>query len=394
LEKTFIVQGKGLEEALDKAAIILHCDRERIGYEILLEPKAGRYGQPGRPCKLRVTPIAASAGELGAGGPDKLWDVSVSLTQEELASLPSSFFLKELGEALARDLASSALAALTASRIKDTRRVISGHLTPAHGSIEHVGDLHVQGSIRKGLRVKATGSIIVDGGVETAFLEAGDDIRIQEGLLGTVQSSQGSVHCRFAQGAQIEALNGDIVVAESAMHCHLHARCSITIGDQLLGGQCYGEDYVEVRIAGSESGVPTALYSGRNRALQERIEQIRQAALSHVARLEEINTTRQAHINQEEAGQALPADVRERLWRAVIRNARLNADLRRLSQEKAALLGMINLERGSRISITDRVYPRVKIGIDDTGLEVRSLTQFATFSKDYDVGEMRMTPYI
>jgi len=38
------------------------------------------------------------------------------------------------------------------------------------------------------------------------------------------------------------------------------------------------------------------------------------------------------------------------------------------------------------------VYPQVKILIDDAALEMRTMTQFATFSKDYETGEMRVTP--
>lgn len=394
MEKTFIVQGKGLEEALDTAAIVLHCEKHRVAYEILQEPQPGRYGQPGLLCKLRVISVAPSAEEMDArDAKDSLWEVNVPLSPEELTTLPPGLFLKELGEALARDLASPIFAAFDPVRQAATRRVIHGPVSPSAGPIIHVGDLHIQGSVHAGVRMKATGSIIVDGGVETAFLDAGDDIQIAEGLFGTARSASGAIRCRFAQGAQIQALQGDIVVAESAMHCQIHAGCGVSIGDILLGGSCYGEALVQVRIAGSETDVPTTLTTGRNRHLQAQIERLRERALRHTERLTEIDAIRHEFLPLEETGEQISSADRVRLWRAVIRKARLSADLRRLSQQKSALLGMINVERGSRICITGHAYPGVKIGIDDTGLEIQNLTQYATFSKDYEVGELRTTPY-
>ena len=64
MEKSLVVQGKSLDEAMDKAATLLHCPKERIAYEILQEPRPGRYGQPGVLCKLRVTPVSLAAEEL------------------------------------------------------------------------------------------------------------------------------------------------------------------------------------------------------------------------------------------------------------------------------------------------------------------------------------------
>jgi hypothetical protein len=341
-----------------------------------------------------VTPVAPSADEISSREDhDPIWEVKIPLSSEELATLPSPFFLKEMGEALTRELGSAAFAAFRANGEQPSRRDIDGNVTPILGPIKHIGDLHIHGSVHKGSRVKATGSITVDGGVETAFLDAGDHITIEEGLLGTARSAMGSIRCGFAQGANMEALQGAVEVTEAAMHCQIYARHAVTIGDILLGGSCYGEDLVQVRIAGSESGVPTHLYSGRNRHLLEQIERIRQRALRHIERLAECDAIPADMREREEGGIMLAPEDRSRLWRAIIRKGRLNADLRQLSQQKSALLGMINKERGSRVCVSDRVYPGVKVGIDDTALEVRKLTQYVTFSKDYDLGELRMTPY-
>lgn len=395
MEKSFIVQAKGLEEALDKAAVVLHCEKERIAYELLQEPRPRRRAQPSLLCKLRVTPVAQSAEEMSGGvEADEIWHVALPYSESELAFLPPAQFLEAVGRAVEKGALQSAW---ETSEKPDARngvlRNISGNISRTSSPIDHAGDLHVYGNVQKGVRIKASGTIIVDGGVETAFLDAAGDIQIGEGLLGTARSTTGSVSCRFAQGANIEAAQGNIDVRESAMHCQMHARGAIEIGDILLGGSCYGENLVQARIAGSDSGIVTQIWTGRNHGLEGRIEQIRQRAIRHVERLSECDAICQSLMPMEKDGIACSGIDRARLWRACVRKARLNIDLRRLSREKSALLGMINGEHGSRVCITDRVYPNVKISIDNAGVDIQRLTQFATFSKDYDLGELRVTPY-
>ena len=122
------------------------------------------------------------------------------------------------------------------------------------------------------MRVYAAGGIHVIGDVETAFLDAEGDIVIAGGLLGTARSRCGSVACKFAQGARLDAPRGDVSVRESAMQTHIRSGRSAFVGDILLGGTCYAENLVEARIAGSESGVPTVLVAGRNQRLSEGVE--------------------------------------------------------------------------------------------------------------------------
>lgn len=398
-ERSFIVQGKSLEDALSKAAVVLHCAKERVAYEVLQDPRPGRYGQPGTLCKLRVTPVAPSVEEVEGNkalddfGPD----APLPPSWVTLAALPSDVFLAKMEEA-AGALAStpatlSAPAPPPENEAAPIRREVAGNVSLASGSIEHVGDVLIHGSVLKDMTVRATGSIHVVGCVETAFLDAGRDIIIEEGLFGTARSAFGAVRCRFAQGAQVRALRSDVAVEEAAMHCQIHAGRHATVGELLLGGTCYGEASVRVRVAGSESCVPTVMLSGQNRRLYDEIEHVRQRAVRGVQLLGEAEAVRKELLSSEEAGTPLPPADRARLWQAQARRLRLSAEIRQLAQQKSKLLGMINAERTSRVSISDRAYPLVRIGIDDAGLELQKMTQFATFTKDYEGGQLRMTPY-
>ena len=396
MEKSLVVPGKSLEDALDKAAVLLHCPKERIAYEILQEPKPGRYGQPGAPCKLRVTPVAPAAEEMDGGTTREApQEEHLPWAEWDLAVMPPPVFLLSL-QNLVACLPRVPLFPGPEPHFEEhaeARREIIGDVNIGSGPIQHDGSVLIHGSVRKGLRVQAVGSIHVIGDVETAFLDAGGDIVIAGGLLGTARSRGGSVSCKFAQGARLDAPLCDVTVQESAMHSHLRAGRSIFVGDLLLGGSCYAENLVEVRIAGSETGIPTVLTAGRNKRLHEEVEDIRRRAQEAIEGLREHDTLCRALLAQESAGTALPVEDRLRLWRALMAKTRLNDSLVQMARQKSRLLGMINADHTARVSVTDRAYPKVKVIVDDLAQDLRNLTQYATFSKDYEAGELRITPY-
>ena len=394
MEKSLVVQGKSLEDAMDKAATLLHCPKERIAYEILQEPRPGRYGQPGVLCKLRVTPVSLAAEELendGASTPEL--EEKLPWAEWDLEVMPSAVFLLSLQNLVARVPRTPMFAEPVTPEPVAERLEIVGDVNLGSGPIRHDGDVRVHGHVRKGMRVYAAGGIHILGDVETAFLDAEGDVIIAGGLLGTARSRGGSVACKFAQGARLDAMRGDVTVQESAMHTHIRVGRSVFVGDILLGGSCYAESLIEARIAGSESGIPTVLIAGRNKRLSEEAEDIRARAQRAVGEMREQDAVCRELLPVEEAGTALPLPDRLRLWRALMAKTRLNDALMQMAREKSRLLGMINVDRTARICITGRAYPKVKVIVDDQAQDLKNLTQYATFSKDYDLGELRVTPY-
>ena len=211
-------------------------------------------------------------------------------------------------------------------------------------------------------------------------------------MLGTARTEFGSISCRFAQGAHLKSLFGDVEIEESAMHAQIRAGHRVIVHGTVLGGVCYGESQVYVRVAGSPAGVNTVLMAGRNRAIYDQIEQLRHRAVRHAQKLRQYEGVR-LDLSLEESGERMEPDDRKALWMTVLRKERIEQDLVRMSRKKAHLLGMINADRGSRISIEGAVYPKTRISIDEVSTDIEHLTQFATFSKDYEIGDLRMTPF-
>ncbi|BDI30882.1 hypothetical protein CCAX7_29330 [Capsulimonas corticalis] len=392
MEKSLVVQGKSIEAVLERAALLLHCEPRRVAHEVLQE------GNPARGVlfKLRVTEVAPSVADLTNEEDDGLeFGAPMPWLAGALAPLMPDAFCKALDEAFNKALEEQPTHTVSAPPpVSDQPvREIAGGVGPATGNVTHSGDVRIHGDVAKGMRIKASGSIHIFGDVEAAVLDAGGDIVVTGGFLGSARSSHGRISCKFLQGAHVEALRGSIAIQESSVHSFLEAGGSIIVRGSVMGGSCYGHEIVEAKSAGSLSGIPTVLIAGHNKHLMDRVDAIRARAERDVRLLGECQRLRDELLPVEERGDELPIEDRVRLWVAAIRKGRIHADLMRLSSEKSAALGMINKNHAARVSVTDKIFPKVKVLVDDAPLEVRAVTQFVSLTKDYEIGQIRMTPY-
>ena len=351
----------------------------KSAYEVVQEADPAR----GVLYKLRVTEVAHSIAELTARDDDGLdFGESMPWLAGTLAPLAPDAFCKALDGAFAQALEEQPTVAQDPpAPVSPLPLLELPSVNLSTGNIRHAGDIRVHGNVAKAMRIQADGAIHVLGEVENSFLQAGGDIVVTGGFLGSALSTHGRISCKFLHGAQLEATRESIVVQDSAMHSHLVAGKSVVVRGAVVGGSCYGYDFVEARVAGSESSVPTVLLAGHNKRLMDRVETIRARAERNVRLLGECQRLRDTLLPVEQRGDELPIEDRVRLWTAAIRKGRIHADLMRLSAEKSAALGMINRKHSVRVSVTDKIFPKVKVLVDDAPLEVRAVTQFVSFYK-------------
>ena len=157
------------------------------------------------------------------------------------------------------------------------------------GNINFDGGVHVSGDVHSGMTVKATGDIHVEGTVEDAVLEAGGDITVKCGIMGSSEDSDASVKkvhanikcggsctVKFAQNAHIVAGNG-IFVQELSMQSDLTAAHQIIVGDknshkgELIGGVARATMLVSALNIGSDDHPRTVVIVGSDKSLFERL---------------------------------------------------------------------------------------------------------------------------
>jgi uncharacterized protein (DUF342 family) len=149
----------------------------------------------------------------------------------------------------------------------------------------------VDGDIHSGMTVKATGDIHVEGTVEDALLEAGGDVTVKCGIIGSDEDNVasgnklhatikcgGSCTVKFVHDAHIFAGNG-IFILETSMQSELNAAHQIIVGDkgsrkgELIGGIAHATMLIKAHNIGSDEHPRTIVIAGSDKDLHERLRE-------------------------------------------------------------------------------------------------------------------------
>ncbi|MGK4474738.1 DUF342 domain-containing protein [Aeromonas molluscorum] len=118
------------------------------------------------------------------------------------------------------------------------------------GHVTFEGALVISGDVFAGMRIKASGDVVIGGFVEGADIESGGSITVRHGIIGRKTeesdllcrlSAQGEIHAAYAQYAKLEA-GGNIQIQTQLTHCHSRSGQDLLVGDSamrkgtLLGG--------------------------------------------------------------------------------------------------------------------------------------------------------------
>lgn len=130
-----------------------------------------------------------------------------------------------------------------------------------------MGDVHIKGNVRDKFIVRATGSVIVDGLLESAIIDADGDVIIAGGVLGDGEGtirSRGSVRAKFMENCIVyaaQSIHTDYIVG-SEVFCD--GPLMVTSGKGVvMGGSVSVHSYIEVKSIGSpHTGRATVLNMG------------------------------------------------------------------------------------------------------------------------------------
>jgi len=144
------------------------------------------------------------------------------------------------------------------------------------GNINFDGTVEVDGDVQPGMKVHATGDIVVKGLVEGGQLDAGGSIRVTGGVIAhaTVRAAQ-AASARFVENSSMHA-GTTIAIADMAVHSDLQALNEVLVGTQsaqrgrLVGGVARAMMRVRTPQLGAAAGGLTKVQVGINPALENR----------------------------------------------------------------------------------------------------------------------------
>jgi len=152
------------------------------------------------------------------------------------------------------------------------------------GHVDYEGSVIVSGSVGEGMRVKATGDIIIAGYVDSAEINAGGNITVTKGVIGrqlahddedddhnfaplsTRLIASGSVWVSYAQYAMLIGKHG-VIADKQLTHCHVITQGNLCIGGEgknatgkLIGGVVETTADVATGQLGAPAGTKTRIY--------------------------------------------------------------------------------------------------------------------------------------
>lgn len=256
----------------------------------------------------------------------------------------------------------------------DAMLVLNHDIDLSVGNIDFRGSVTIKGDITHGMRVKATGDILIQGTVEPSHIEAGGNITITEGVLGSQTAENtddpasfelqlragGIVSARHAQHAFIKAAG--VQIGNELFHCLVQADGPVVVGADgarntvLVGGRIGARKRIQAGVIGADNGTRTVLdFTATTAGLQEQLQQLQEQLASRNTQLEQLHTLLETRAS------ALPAAQRTQLRQT---HATLGHEVAALKQALETTRHDIDQQlRDIRIKVFGRLYPGTEVHV-------------------------------
>ena len=268
---------------------------------------------------------------------------------------------------------------------------IGGDADISTGNIDFRGDVVVHGNVENGITIKATGSITIDGTVETCTLQAGKDIILRRGMLGGNRASvktKGSIFAKFFENTSIEA-EGNIQ-ADVLMNCEVDCKGKVTLTGRrasIIGGEIHATGGIEVFSLGNDAETRTYVYAGADPDMNTRIAMLERKISDLKDELAKVERgIEQFKLLEQEKHVSYASDPRRMaLLRIRIKD---NAEIASNETELRKLQELLGRSVGATIKVLDKVYPGVRINI---GIEKINVQNQASNIEFYLLGNVIRT---
>ena len=252
------------------------------------------------------------------------------------------------------------------------------------GNIEFKGDVIVHGNVRPGIKIKATGSVTVDGTAEQCVIDAGRDIVLRGGLLGgqkAVLKSKGNIYAKFFEYSTVEA--SGFIEADSSLNSNLTSYDKIYMNGHrasIVGGSVYGACGVEANCIGNISEVRTEVQAGVHKDIAQRISTLEYTlneANDIVKKISE-GITIFDDMAREKGIDGRKDPRRVALMRTkIVKQAEITADY----DEFMRLKDIAERGKGATIKVIQEVYAGSVISIDDMTKVMKDLENSVIFAQ-------------
>jgi len=248
------------------------------------------------------------------------------------------------------------------------------------GNISFDGSVQVDGDVLSGMKIHASGDIIVAGVVEGAELETDGNIQVGAGIIAHAKvRAGGSVSARFVENSLVYA-GTVIAIDDMALQSDLQALNQILVGQKspqrgrLVGGSARAMMLIHTPLLGAATSGVTAVQVGVNPVLEARHQALLQ--------LIEQQDAEQANLKKVVKHLVQLADKKELLERAKASWTHAVQAWAHSLQEKDELEKQLSLIRGARLEVRLGVAGAVDLVFGKQTRHIRRTFDAGVFSTD------------
>ena len=250
----------------------------------------------------------------------------------------------------------------------------------ATGNIVFDGTVRVRNDVQAGMTVRATGDIEIGGAVENATLEAGGNIVVRGGVVGSLGAKgaakdtnahaircEGSFSATYAQQARICA--GDsIFIDDLVMQSQLEAANHVRVGHErrghIVGGLTRAGLSVHARVIGAPNRIRTEIEIGSDPALARAVQDKASARDQRENKLLEIGKL--LTLADRSPGK-IAAEI---IARAEETAATLSTEIETLRGEEEGLRHHLMLVQQARVNAESAMYEGCVIAMGENTLRI------------------------
>lgn len=266
----------------------------------------------------------------------------------------------------------------------DQEFVVEGDLTNSTGSICFRGDIRIRGNVGSGVSVVSEkGSILVDGFVEGADLQANRDITLKNGMQGNGKGfirAKGNVNAKFFEQCTICA--DGCVNANAIMNCQIEAGEDVVVSGRfgsIIGGHISAQRQIKATNIGNVAEVENQVEAGVAENLVTKMNLLTESKKKALDEWERIaQGIERIDTLMEQTKNAALMEKKRVLMRGKIEK---DAEISELEKKIQATVLAMEKANVAKVTVDRYVHPGTCISVNGMKTQVQELEQHVEYAR-------------
>jgi uncharacterized protein len=280
--------------------------------------------------------------------------------------------------------------------------VIKGNVDFDSGNIDFNGSVQIQGSVLPGFTVRAKGDIIIEKNADDAYLEAGGDIIVKQGMAGRGNMkvvAGGMIKAKYLLNCEVEAVL-EIQVEDSIINSRVFSNDKIVLTGKtgkIIGGELTARHEVVANVIGVPKENVTKINVGRSLFVEREIVGIRAEMEEIQGKIDEVMTKLKTSFGEgvfedpKKFLAILPPIKRKSCIGLITELQSFNKVKKEIDLRRVEAEDKLKLEREPTVMVMDAVFPGTVLSIKKQMRKIDQKLDNVKFYIDQETKDIRYT---